>query len=263
MTTNARDHIMGSGSPAFSFSRPGDGVAGPILTEPQVVQQRDFATGAPAFWPSGDPKLQVVFQIQTNLRNFEGITNPDRSRPDNGVRTIFVKGKHFEKALKDAILNANAGWLEVGGWFAATYTGDDMTSKAGNKPKLFDVKYQAPPPQPPAHFQQGQQGYGQAQGYGNQQQPTYVPPTPPQPPVQAQPNWQQPGWGTQQPYGQSAQAVPSHHGTEQAMPDWARPSSAPPAPSSAPPAPSLSTLDMIKQAQESGQMQVGPNEAGF
>lgn len=272
---------MGSSSPAFSFNRPGDTIVGRILTEPQAVQQKVFGTNEPAVWPSGDPKMQIVFQVQTTWQNYEGIATPDRSKPDNGVRTVYVKGKHFEKALKDAILAARADWLDVGGMFMATYTGDDYASKAGIKPKLFDVRYQAPQGQP----QQAPQGYGhqgnQNSGYGGYAPPQGIgqgaydnrPPQPPRIPQQAQPNWQQAGWRpdqNQQPpqefapaaFNQAPPAVPSHHGSQDAMPDWARPTSAPPVPSSAPPAPALSTLDLIRQNQ-SGQSDPGQVEPTF
>lgn len=246
--TDARSLIMGTGAAGFSFNRPGDSVLGQIITEPKAVQVKKFGTNELDFWPSGDPKMQTVFQVQTQWRNYEGIANPDRTQPDSGIRTIYLKGKHFERATKDAILAVGASWLDIGGWFQATYTGDDYNSKAGIKPKMFEVRYR--PPQQQA--QQPAQGYGQPQGYqGYGQQP----PAPPQPPQQAQPNWQQAGWRPDQqpPQGFAptsySQAVPSHHGQADAMPDWAKPTSAPPAaaPTSGPP--SLSTLDLIRQGQ--------------
>lgn len=267
--TNARDLIMGSSSPAFSFNRPGDSIVGRILTEPQAVQQKVFGTNEPAFWPSGDPKMQIVFQVQTTWQNYEGIATPDRSKPDNGVRTVYVKGKHFEKALKDAVLVARADWLDVGGMFMATYTGDDYASKAGIKPKLFDVRYQAPQGQQQNTFGASQNSHSQNYGANGMAGQGYQAQNAPRPPQQAQPNWQQPGWtpGPQQPAATgwaardevSMPAVPSHHGSQDTMPDWARPTSAPPVPSSAPPAPALSTLDLIRQSQtgtpEGGQVQ--------
>lgn len=245
--TNAKDLIMGTSAPAMSFGYPGDGVWGPIITEPKAVQQTVYdpknpQAKTPAFWPSGDPKMQVIFQIQTELRNWEGVKNPDRSRADDGKRTIYLKGKHMERATAEAVRAVGADWLEVGGIVWYRYTGDDMTSMAGVKPKLFEVRYQPPAAQPPAHFnqqaQQPQGGYGQQQGYPGQGYAQQQPPRPPQ--AAPQPNWQQAGWTPQQ-------AVPSHHGQQDAMPDWARPASAPPVPSSAPPA--LSTLDLIRQGQ--------------
>ena len=237
--TDARSLIMGTGAAGFSFNRPGDSVLGQIITEPKAVQVKKFGTNELDFWPSGDPKMQTVFQVQTQWRNYEGIANPDRTQPDSGIRTIYLKGKHFERATKDAILAAGASWLDVGGWFQATYTGDDYNSKAGIKPKMFEVRYQPP-----------------------QQQPQ-----------QAQPNWQQAGWRPEQnqqpPQGFAptsfSQTVPSHHGTAESMPDWAKPTSAPPV-SSAPPAPNLSTLQMIANSQagsESGSPDYGSVEPAF
>lgn len=272
---DARDHIMGSSSAGYSFLQINQSVTGQIITEPKVTQQRNFHDGQPAFWPSGDPKWQTVFQIQTQLRNYEGISKPDQSKPDDGVRTIFVKGKHMEKAVKDAILAAGGSFLAPGGWISITYIGDDMESRAASKPKFFAVRYQpgAPVSQPAAqHTQQSQPGQG---GYAQQGYPQ----APAQP--AAVPGWQQPGWNPQQgvqgvpggfagpgshapapvapwppaaPYPAApVAAVPSHHGSPEQMPQWAQgpaPTSAVPAPSSAPPAPQLSTLELIAQAQQ-------------
>lgn len=264
--TDARSLIMGSGSPSFSFNRFGDTITGQIITEPQAVQQKVFGTNELAFWPSGDPKMQVVFQVQTAWRNYEGIATPDRTRPDSGVRTIYIKGKHMEKSVKEAILAAGADWLDVGGWVQITYVTDDYESKAGIKPKIFDVKYQrgTAPQAPrgemtrPAQTFQGN-GYPQAQPQQNWQQPGWRPDAPvaqgpyppqgnpfPQPPAPAQP------------------AMPSHHGQPDQMPNWATgPASAPPAPSSAPPAPQLSTLEAIRAAQASGTPDYGSIQPAF
>lgn len=263
---DSRSRIMGASTPGYSFLQVGQSVTGQIITEPKDVQQRNFHDGSPAFWPSGDPKMQTVFQIQTSLRNYEGISQPDRSKPDDGVRSLFIKGKHMERAVKDAILAAGASWLDIGGWIQVTYTGDDMSSKAASKPKFFAVKYQpgtppqAPAPQPP----QASQGFSQpvpGYGYG---QPAPAPQMAPQPPA-----WQQPGWQPQGPPAppvMTQPVVPSHHGSLDTMPAWAGgPSSAPPAPSSAPPAPpALSTLQMIAQAQQtSGSPDYGSVEPAF
>lgn len=262
--TNARDLIMGTSSPAMAFTYPGDAVMGKIITEPKAVQQtvydpRNPASKDPAFWPSGDPKMQVIFQIQTNFRNYEGIKNPDRTQPDNGARTIYLKGKHMERATAEAIRAVGADWLEVGGTVWYQYTGDDMTSMAGVKPKLYSVRYQPPTPQAPQHFNQAQ---GQPNGYQGYPQGQQQPPRPPQAVPQAQQNWQQAGWSAR---GEvSMPAAPAHHGSADAMPTWAAgPASAPPAPSSAPPAPALSTLEAIRAAQTSGTPDYGSVQPAF
>lgn len=289
MTNDARSQIMGSGSAAFSFNYRGDKIVGQILTEPKSVQQKVFgsATNELAFWPSGDPKMQVVFQVQTAWRNYEGINSPDRTQPDSGVRTVYLKGKHMEKAFKDAILAAGATWLDIGGMVSVEYVGDDLQSKAGIKPKLFAVRYQAPQGQVPAHMAQ------QSQPYRDQGYPTQQPPRPPQAPgphmgeqfyqrydhapqnpAQAyaqhqqaqQPQIMQSPPMTQDPWATPTPVTPPHHGDPNAMPDWAQssPTSAPPsAPTSVPPAPHLSTLDQIKQAGASGMPGFDTDEAGF
>lgn len=268
---------MGTSSPAMSFTYVNDGVTGQIITEPKAVQQTVYDPRNPqskelAFWPSGDPKMQVIFQIQTTFRNYEGIKNPDRNQPDTGARTIYLKGKHMERATAEAVRAAGADWLEVGGMVSYRFIGEDMSSLAGVKPKLFEVRYQPPAKQPPAHMNQQQGGYnGAGQGYPPQayQDQGYPNQQPPRPPQQAQQNWQQAAWQPGQPPQQNfqaatyQQAVPSHHGQPDAMPDWAKPASAPPvAPTSAPPAPALSTLDLIKQGQ-SGTSDFGTVEPAF
>lgn len=280
---DARDHIMGSSSAGYSFLQINQTVTGQIITEPKVTQQRNFHDGQPAFWPSGDPKWQTVFQVQTQLRGYEGISKPDHSKPDDGVRTLFIKGKHMEKAVKDAVLAAGGDFLTVGGFVQITYIGDDMESKAASKPKFFAVRYQPPAPGSQPAQQYGQQGQP---GYGQQPQQGY-PGAPSQPP--APPAWQQPGWNPQQgvpgvpggfagpgthapapvapwpsqaPYPAApTSAMPSHHGSPEQIPSWAQ-TSAPPAPSSAPPAPQLSTLELIA-AQQSGSSDPGQVQPAY
>lgn len=285
--TDARSLIMGNSSPAMAFNYRGDKIVGKIITEPKAVQQTVYdpknpTSKLPAFWPSGDPKMQVIFQVETGWRNYEGINRPDQTKPDNGVRTIYLKGKYMERATADAIRAAGVDWLDVGGMISFEYTGDDMTSLAGVKPKLFTVRYQAPQGQPPAHMAQQPQAYNgvqagyppqayQDQGYHTPQPPR--PPQPPQNPAQAYAQYQQvqpqivtsPPM-TQDPWATPVPPPPPHHGTQASMPDWAQasPSSAPPAaPTSVPPAPHLSTLDMIKQAGSPDLPGFGSDEAGF
>lgn len=250
---DAKSFLMGSSNPGFSFVRPGDEVAGQIVSEPQIQQQRVFdPTGVSkelAFWPSGDPKYQMVVALQTNFRNYEGISRPDTSVPDTGMRTLYVKGKHMESALKQAILHAGASFLDVGGMIQVRYTGDDYDSKAGIKPKLFAVRYLPPAPKAPAAqdawMNQGGQGYQQTPQ--QPQRPTGPVYAPTQPQMQGQPPAAQ--WGSP-----AQVAMPAHHEVGP-MPDWAQPAAAAPvsaAPASAPPSQqAMSTLQVL-QAMKQG-----------
>lgn len=251
-----RSFIMGSGCPGYSFIRPGDRIVGQIISEPKLQQMKVWRNGQPtdelAVWPSGDPKLQLAFQVQTQFRNYEGIREPKREAPDDGRRTVYVNGKHREAALRQAIRAAGAEWLEVGGWYDETYTGDDYESKAGIKPKLAEIRYQGPSPAfKAAQAEQVNAAQAQvnaerhvAQQGGSQQQA-----------------WQQPGWTPTMP--PAPPAMPSHHGSPADMPDWATANgpavavtSAPPV-QSAPPAQTasgLSTIDQIRLARQAAGM---------
>lgn len=263
-----KSFIMGSSSPGFSFDRPGARITGRLTKDPELRQMKVWRNGKPtdelAFWPSGDPKMQLVISLETNFRNYEGLKDPDRSVPDDGRRTVYLNGKHREAALRQAVKAAGTEWMERGGLYDETYTGDDYDSQAGIKPKLAVIHYQAPPPgfnQPPAQTQQAQQpaaqGYNNGYNTGAQHAQQYVQPaqSQPQPPAWQQPGWRpdqiaQPGYGQPSPFGQGQVAVPSHHGAPENIPDWASPApqSAPPAaPTSVPPAPPLSTMDLIRQ----------------
>ena len=260
-----RQFLMGSGSPGYSFKTPGEKVVGQIIAEPTLQQQKVYGKEELAFWPSGDPTMQMLVQVQTQLRNYEGIATPDFNVPDSGARTIYVKGKHFEPAVKRAILESGAKWLDVGGWIEVQYVGEDMNSKAGQKPKLFNVRYQPPAPgSQPAQRQPAPpvSAYTADMRQTQAQQP------------QGQPNWQQPGWQAppaQQFHQQGMDrivsnmpqsAVPSHHGQPDQIPAWAAQASAPPAPAPTSAPPALSTLDMLK-AGMSDQAGFGTEEPPF
>jgi hypothetical protein len=234
-----RSFIMGSGTPGFSFIRPGDRIVGQIIGEPVTKQMKVWRNGQPtdelAFWPSGEPKWQLCIPLQTQFRNYEGLKNPDRNVPDDGKRTVYLNGKHREAALKRAIQSAGMAWLEVGGWYDETYTGDDYESNAGIKPKLAEIRVAPASPEWKAQQRQAQQPA----------EPVYA--------AQAQVNAQQAQYAQQQPPPAPPVAVPSHHGTPEAMPQWAQsapPMSAPPV-QSAPPAQSaaMSTLEQLRAAR--------------
>jgi hypothetical protein len=247
---DAKSFLMGSSNPGFSFVRPGDEVAGQIVGEPQVQQQRVFdplgLSKELAFWPSGDPKMQMIVTLRTQLRNYEGISRPDTTVPDNGMRTLYVKGKHMESAMKQAILHAGAEFLDPGGMLQVRYTGDDYDSKAGIKPKLFAVRYMPPRQQAPASqpTPQGGQGYQQPQNVA-QRPPQAVRPAP----VQEDPWANSPAWG------QPIQVTQPPHHEQGPMPDWAQPASVAPVsaqPVSVPASPAgMNTLEVLRAMQNS------------
>ena len=217
-----RKFIMGSSNPGYSFMRPGDRVVGVILSEPETRQMKVWKNGKPsdelATWPDGSAKFQLVLELATQFRNYEGIREPDTTVPDDGRRNVYVNGKHREAALRMAIKQAGIEWIGPGDIYDETYTGDDYNSKAGIKPKLSTIRIT------PGNRQAQAAPDGYDDGGSTQ-------------------NWQQAGWTPQQAAQQAP--VPSHHGSQADMPDWAKPNP----PVSSPPAQPMSTLDRLRAQQ--------------
>ena len=84
----------GSKSAFTSDSLPGDTITGAVVSV-DYKQVNDFNTGEPAYFPSGDPKMQFVIVIQTDQRDDED---------DDGRRTIYIPAWGSKKqALVDAM----------------------------------------------------------------------------------------------------------------------------------------------------------------
>jgi hypothetical protein len=232
--------LMGAAVPSAKFDHVGAEVSGRVVHR-ETRLQTVFGTNEVKHWPSGDPMYQLVVHIQTTQRS-PMIEN------DNGVRAIYVKGKNFTDAVRDAVKAVGAPGVEVGGSIRVQYVGDDNSSKAPQKPKMYAVQYMAAPPQ------QAQQQYGQPttqgfQQYGQPQQPN---------------GWvanQYPNGVPQQPRQQAGPPVYLQHDPRQAMhheqgpmPDWAAPEPMPapdpwPAAEPTPAPPPMSTLAAIRAAQ--------------
>ena len=134
--TTAQDFLMGSGSKTAKFLTIGTSVSGQIVAEPTVTQQTEFGTGRLLTWDDGSARLQLVVKIQTDEREAT-------DHEDDGVRAIYVKGKSLTNAVRDAVRQAGAKGLEVGGTLTVTYVGDGKAER-GNPPKLYTAAYQKP-----------------------------------------------------------------------------------------------------------------------
>jgi hypothetical protein len=130
--------LMGGGIPSAKFKNFGDQVAGTIDDDPIATQQTDIDTGTPLTWNNGDPRMQVVVTLATDLRD---------DSEDDGLRKVYIKGKSMTAAVRDAVRKAGAKGLERGGQLTVTYTGDGVAERRGlNPPKLYSASY-APPSQ--------------------------------------------------------------------------------------------------------------------
>jgi hypothetical protein len=136
---DANDLLMGGGikSAAFPDQQYGHTVGGAIVRPPQVRQQTDFDTGKPKFFDNGDPMMQIVVQVQTDLRDPNDPT-------DDGVRAFYLKGQ-MQAAVRDAVRTVGAKGLETGGELYIKYIKDEPNSRGrGKDKKVYAAKYTAP-----------------------------------------------------------------------------------------------------------------------
>lgn len=133
---DGNDLLMGSGYPAAKFPTPGTTVAGVVVGQPRSQQQLDYATKKPEFWDDGRPKMQVVVNLRTDLR--------DPSVPhDDGMRSLYIKGKNLTQAVRHAVRSSGCSKLDSGGRLEITYTGDGVATN-GKPPKEYAATYRAP-----------------------------------------------------------------------------------------------------------------------
>lgn len=133
-TVNANDVLMGGGgAPSARFNEPGATYTGRIIHPPQAYQEREWnlatmrSDGPPATFPSGDPIMAISVDIKTTLRD---ATIED----DDGTRRVYIQGKRLKEAVRNAVRDAGAHGLEVGGELTVTFTHqEDPTDKRSAK----------------------------------------------------------------------------------------------------------------------------------
>jgi hypothetical protein len=133
---DANSFLMGGGgAPTAKFPTPGTVIGGRITEPPTLEQQRDIKSGEKKFWADGDPMMQLVVTVQTDLRD-------PALEDDDGKRRIFIKGQ-MKNAVSDAVRQAGARGLEVGGTLHVRYTHDGQAKERGmSPPKQYVAKYE-------------------------------------------------------------------------------------------------------------------------
>ena len=138
------DSLLNEGAPSAIATikalgdRPGTTLSGPIVEIGEEVQQKDVNTGAPAFWPDGNPKTMLPITIATEIRDPNIVD-------DDGHRTLWVSG-NMKKAIGAAIRQAGAK-LALGGILSVTFTGfGEAKSAAFSPPRMWTATYTPPAP---------------------------------------------------------------------------------------------------------------------
>lgn len=174
--------LFDSSSKGLKFENIGQSHTGTVKAAPRERQQTKYNSTELDFWPNGDPKMQILVDLQTTLRE---------DHTDTGERTLYVASKHMKRAIGQAIRDAGVPDLAPGGVLTVTYVGNDPASaNPANPAKMYAAQYTAPSSPFAA------------------QQPASQPvqPAPPQPaPPAPQPQYQQPA------PPQSAPVAPAQH----------------------------------------------------
>lgn len=135
MANDSYDFFAG-GAPSAKFDSIGKTVGGTVLEDP-VVTQQTTPEGKLKTWDDGNPMLQLVVTVQTDERD-------PQVNDDDGTRRIFIKGQ-MRNAVGQAVRQAGAKGIDVGGQLYVTYSGDgEKTNPAFSAPKQYTAKYTPP-----------------------------------------------------------------------------------------------------------------------
>lgn len=130
----------------------GQMLGGKIVSDPQTYHVREYDKNNPGngplkYFPSGDPIYGLTVDVQTTERD-------PSIEDDDGVRRMFIEKKRQLNAVRDAVRQAGASGLAVGGDLYMAWTGEE--SGQGTNPAMLWAAQYTPPaigipgPTPPA-----------------------------------------------------------------------------------------------------------------
>jgi hypothetical protein len=125
-------------SKSAKFETIGDTIAGTIVAEPRLVQQKDYDTDELLFHKdSGKPVMQLAVTVQTDIRD---------DSEDDGRRTIWYKGQP-RVALIEALKKAGLNIPREGDFISDRFTEEKPTTMSNGKPgypqKIHEIEYKA------------------------------------------------------------------------------------------------------------------------
>ena len=103
-----------------------------VTTAPPIAsQQTNFDTRKPEYWDDGRPKMQLILELQTDLREDED---------DDGIRRLYVKGQMLS-AFRDEMKRLKIDKFGVGSRITVTLTGmKPPASGRGFPSKVYAVQ---------------------------------------------------------------------------------------------------------------------------
>lgn len=113
MSQSANDLLMGGGLRAVKWEHIGQVVIGTIVDEPKVEQLKKHESTELDFWPSGDPKMQIIVTIQTDYRD------PGNAE-DDGKRRLHIPPRMMTP-LRESVRKTGAKGIAMGGRIAVQW----------------------------------------------------------------------------------------------------------------------------------------------
>jgi len=138
---DANELLMSGGIKSINWkdNPVGYTVAGTICEQPKVEQMRKYQSDELDFWPSGDPKMQIVVILQTDERD------PSNAL-DDGKRRLHIPPRMMGP-VREAVRRSGAPGLAIGGRIAVRRIGG--TGATGD-PFQFAAEYAPPAVDPDA-----------------------------------------------------------------------------------------------------------------
>lgn len=141
MTTDLESFLSGKTTAAkFEDRAYGTIIGGEIVSEPTMMQQRDYTTGDLMFFPDGNPQMQMMVKVQTELRD-------ESNADDDGVRAFYIKGA-MKAAVIEALKRAGEKAPRRGGILRIKYLRDEPVTlkngRPGNPQKIYAAQYTPP-----------------------------------------------------------------------------------------------------------------------
>lgn len=125
-------------APAAKFEQMGDKIAGKIVAV-RRTQQRDFDTGTPMSFPSGDPRMQTELVLQTAEGEFTVYARGGRFEVGSG------EGQSMESAIVSAVRAAGGTSIDTGAELAIVHSGLGKRDGAKQPAKLYVAQYKPKP----------------------------------------------------------------------------------------------------------------------
>ena len=143
---SAFDFFAPRASHSWKFANPGDTHTGTITEVSDARQASEFGSNEPAYWDREKtrPKMQVAVTLDNAERD-------PQDANDTGKRTLWVvedgRSGSILSAIRQAVHQAGAGTIDIGGQLTVTFSGFAPNSKnPANPRKIYSASYVPPAP---------------------------------------------------------------------------------------------------------------------